>query len=250
MENLTTSRTILFIRAFLYQITFLLSVIVLGTLIILFFFRSVDFRLKIVKSWSSLNLWLLKVICKLDFVLEGSEHLTEQNAIVLCKHQSTWETIALNNIIPLGRWVFKRELLFIPFFGWALALTSPICINRSAGRKAASQIVSKGTRILQQGKWLIIFPEGTRAKPGTEKKYKIGGALLAEKSGYPVLPIAHNAGEFWPKHSFIKWPGTITISIGPMINTENKTAREILSETHEWIETKTQQISEPLRLNR
>lgn len=250
MEHLETSRITLCLRAVLYQIAFLLSVIILGSLVILLFFTTVDFRLRIIKHWSSLNLWLLKSICRLDFIIEGEEYITNQNAIVLCKHQSMWETIALNSIIPLGRWVFKRELLFIPFFGGALALTNPVFINRATAWKSAVQIVRKGTSILQKGKWIIIFPEGTRAMPGAELKYKIGGALLSEKSGYPILPIAHNAGEFWPKHSFIKWPGTITVSIGPMISPDNKNAREILKEAHKWIETKSQQISEPRRWNR
>jgi len=247
MKHLTTSKIVLYIRASLYQVAFLLSVIVLGALVILLFFTSVDFRLKIIKHWSSLNMWLLKVICKLDYVIEGKEHITEQNAIVLSKHQSTWETIALNSIIPLGRWVFKRELMFIPFFGGALALTNPICIDRAAGRKSIVHIVREGSKILNQGKWIIMFPEGTRVKPGTKQKYKIGGAILAEKSGYSVLPIAHNAGEFWPKYSFIKWPGTITVCIGPMIKPDNKNAREILAEANEWIETKSQYISEQAR---
>jgi 1-acyl-sn-glycerol-3-phosphate acyltransferase len=250
MEHRITSTVILYIRSSLYQLAFLLSVIVVSSIIILLFFTTVDFRLKIVKYWSSLNLWLLKVICKLDYVVKGKEHITEQNAIVLCKHQSTWETIALNTFIPLGRWVYKRELMFIPFFGGALALTDPIAINRTTGRKAVTQIVRKGTKILQQGKWMIMFPEGTRTAPGTEQKYKIGGALLSEKSGYSILPIAHNAGEFWPKHSFIKWPGTITVYIGPMIKPDSKKARDILAEAHEWIETKAQQIGEPVRWNR
>lgn len=250
MERPETFRLTLYLRASLYQVAFLLSVIILGSMVILLFLTTVDFRLKIIKQWSSLNMWLLKVICKLDFVIEGEKYITSQNAIVLSKHQETWETIALNGIIPLGRWVFKRKLMFIPFFGGALALTDPICINRKSTRKAAAQIVRKGTKLLHQGKWVIIFPEGTRSKPGEVQKFKIGGALLAKKSRYSILPIAHNAGEFWPKHSFIKWPGTITVSIGSMISPDNKSAREILTEAHDWIEAKSKHLSEPARWNR
>lgn len=244
MGHKILSRNILYIRSLVYQLAFLLSVVILGSLIILLFYTKVDFRLKIVKYWSDLNLWLLRVICKLDYVVKGKKYITEQNAIVLCKHQSTWETIALNTFIPQGRWVFKRELMFIPFFGGALALTNPIAIDRAAGRESINKIVREGTKILNQGKWMIIFPEGTRTTPGMEEKYKIGGALLAEKSGYSILPIAHNAGEFWPKNSFIKKPGTIDVHIGPMIKSDGKKAKDILSEAREWIEIKSQQISE------
>ncbi len=243
-------RFILYLRSLIYWFGFLLTTIIFGLLIVLLFFMPADFRLWIAKLWAYSNLWLLKVICKLHYTVEGKAHITPHNAIVLSKHQSTWETMALHAIIPLGRWVFKRELMFIPIFGWALALTDPISINRGAGRKAVNQLVMKGAEKLQQGKWVIIFPEGTRTAPGSERKYKIGGALLAEKSAYPVLPVAHNAGEFWPRHSFIKWPGTITVCIGPMIETKGKKAEQIMAETREWIETAMQKISDSSRWNR
>lgn len=250
MEASIPARPVLYFRSVLFWLGFLISTLFFGLLIILLFFTPSDFRLEIAKLWGKTNLWLLKVICKLDYVVEGKEHIGNRNAIVLCKHQSTWETIALHNIVPLGRWVFKRELMFIPVFGWALSLTDPIAINRGTGRKAVNQLVREGTKKLEQGKWMILFPEGTRTAPGSERKYKIGGALLAEKSAYPVLPVAHNAGEFWPRHSFIKWPGTITVCIGPMIETENKKADEILQETHDWIEDTMQKISDPSRWGR
>lgn len=244
------SRAVLYLRSALFWLGFMLSTVFFGLVIVLLFFTPADWRLRIARGWSSSSLWLLKVICKLDYEVQGREHIGAQNCIVLSKHQSTWETIALHEIVPLGRWVFKRELMFIPVFGWALALTDPIAINRGAGRKAVNQLVRDGTKKLQQGKWLILFPEGTRTAPGSDRKYKIGGALLAEKSGYPVLPIAHNAGEFWPRHSFIKWPGTISVRIGPMIPTQGKRAEDILAEARDWIETTMQTISDPSRWRR
>ena len=250
MSSHIPARPVLYFRSVIFWLGFLFSTVFFGLLVVLLFFTTSDFRLKISKRWATVNLWLLKFICKLDYVVEGREHIGAQNAIVLCKHQSTWETMALHAIVPLGRWVFKRELMLIPVFGWALALTDPIAINRGSGRKAVNQLVREGTKKLKQGKWMILFPEGTRTAPGAAKKYKIGGALLAEKSGYPVLPIAHNAGEFWPRHSFIKWPGTITVCIGPMIESENKTAEQILAETRDWIETTMEKISDPARWNR
>ncbi len=240
----------LYLRSILFWLGFLLTTTIFGLLVTVLFFTPSSFRLWIAKLWAVSNLWLLKVICNLDYVVEGKEYVGQQNAIVLCKHQSTWETMGLHTMIPYGRWVFKRELMFVPIFGWALALSDPISINRGSGRKAVNQLVSKGIKKLQQGKWIIMFPEGTRTAPGVERKYKIGGALLAERSGYPVLPVAHNAGEFWPRHSFIKWPGTISVRIGPLIDSKNKKAEQILTEAHDWIEMAMRQISDPSHWNR
>jgi len=250
MNTKIPSRPILYIRSILFWLGFILSTIVVGLLIIFLFFTPSDFRLTVAKLWCGSTLWWLKITCKLDYIVEGSENIGKQNAVVLCKHQSTWETIALHAIVPLGRWVFKRELMKIPIFGWALALTDPIAIDRASGRKAVVQLIREGTEKLKQGKWMILFPEGTRATPGGESKYKIGGALLATKSGYPILPIAHNAGEFWPKHSFIKWPGTITVRVGLMIETTDKKADEVLAQTEQWIEGAMQEISDSSRWNR
>ena len=140
--------------------------------------------------------------------------------------------------------------MVIPIFGWALALTDPIALNRGAGRSAINQLIKKGTEKLDAGKWIILFPEGTRTAPGKTNKYKIGGAMLAEKSGYPVIPLAHNAGEFWPRHSFIKWPGTISVVIGPAIESKGRSADEINKEAFNWIENAMKGISDESRWNR
>lgn len=207
-------------------------------------------RMKVGKLWAKLNIWFLKIICKLDYEVHGLEHITDRNAIVFCKHQSTWETLALHLIVPYGRWVYKRELMFLPFFGWALACTDPIAINRGAGRAAVNQLIHQGIEKLKKGNWINLFPEGTRKKPGAKADYKIGGALLAAESGYPVLPIAHNAGEYWPKHSMIKWPGVIQVQIGPLIESEGKKPAEILNEAQTWIESAMIDISDESRWNR
>jgi len=240
----------LYIRSAVFWLGFFLVTLIVSLLVMLSIFFNSDVRLKVAKIWAVISIWLLKVICKIDYVVEGRENITDRNAIVFCKHQSTWETIFLHILIPLGRWVFKRELLFLPFFGWALACTDPIAINRGAGRKAANQLVNQGTEKLKRGKWINFFPEGTRRAPGAEPRYKIGGALLASESGYPVLPIAHNAGEYWPRHSFIKWPGTVKVCIGPLIETKGKKADDILREAQDWIEGKMKTISDPSRWNR
>lgn len=244
------SKFILTIRSLLFWIGFIVNTGVFGLLILILFFTPSSFRLQLARLWSITNNFLLKVFCGIDFIVEGRENLQRQNAIILSKHQSTWETLALHSFTPLARWVFKRELMYIPIFGWALALTDPIALNRGAGRAAIKELIKKGTQKLNDGKWLILFPEGTRTAPGKTQKYKIGGALLAEKSGYPVVPIAHNAGEFWPRHSFIKWPGTISVVIGPAIETKGRSANEINDEVFDWIENAMKGISDKSRWNR
>ncbi len=241
---------VLFLRSLLFWIGFIVNTAIFGVIIVLCFFTPSAFRLKIARLWSVLNSFLLKITCGIDYRISGLENLNVDTAIILSKHQSTWETLALHAFTPSVRWVFKRELMLIPVFGWALALTDPIAINRGAGRAAIKQLIAEGTKKLNDGKWLVLFPEGTRTSPGKTHKYKIGGALLAEKSGYPVIPIAHNAGEFWPKHSFIKWPGTIDVVIGPAITSKGRSAEEINTDVFNWIETTMKEISDESRWNR
>lgn len=248
------SKPILFLRSLLFWIGFIVNVIIFGLLIILLFFTPPSFRLKVARLWSHINNFLLKFFCGIRYKVTGLENLnidsSTKAAIILCKHQSTWETLALHAFTPYVHWVFKRELMKIPIFGWALALTDPIAINRGSGRVAVKQLIDEGTKKLKQGKWLVLFPEGTRTSPGKTHKYKIGGTLLAEKSGFPVIPIAHNAGEFWPKHSFIKWPGTISVAIGPAIESTGRSAEEINAEVYNWIESTMEEISDESRWNR
>lgn len=244
------SKPVLIVRSIVFWLAFIFNVLVFGLLIIILFFTPSSFRLKIARLWSRTNNLLLKIFCGIDFKVEGRENLDVKTAIILSKHQSTWETLALHSFTPYVHWVFKRELMYIPIFGWALALTDPIGINRGAGRVAIKQLITEGKRKLDEGKWMVLFPEGTRTAPGKTKKYKIGGALLAEKSGYPIIPIAHNAGEFWPRHSFIKWPGTISVVIGPAIESRGRSAEEINKEVFDWIEGAMQKISDESRWNR
>ena len=156
----------------------------------------------------------------------------------------------LQKILPPQHWIAKRELLYMPFFGWGLALLETIAIDRRAGRHAMEQLVERSKIKLDQGRWIVIFPEGTRVNPGVKQRYKIGGAVLASQVDYPVLPIAHNAGEFWPKHSFIKYPGTITVRIGKPMNCKGRKPEEIMHEVETWIETQYAEISDRSRWNR
>lgn len=193
--------------------------------------------------WNRCNLWCAEHICGLRYEVVGLEQVPSGPCVILCKHQSAWETYALPCIIPQPlAWVCKRELLWIPFFGWGFAVLQPIAIDRSAGRKALEQLVTQGIDRLQRGRSVVIFPEGTRVAPGEKRRYAIGGALLAERSGYPVLPIAHNAGEFWPKRGFIKHPGVIRLVIGPVIESTGRSASEINAQAEHWIEATMAQL--------
>jgi len=246
----TPAKTSLYIRSSIYWLLMVLSGAVIGFLTVFMYPFPVDTRFRFARSWAVLNLWLLRHICKLTYTVDGLENITNQGVVVLCKHQSTWDTMILQVILPPVRWVLKRELLRVPFFGWGLAMMKPIAIDRSAGRKAVAQLVEQGRPMLDEGYWVIVFPEGTRTRPGEKKRYKQGGSILAVETGHPVVPIAHNAGEFWPRHSFLKWPGTISLRIGPVIDTRDKTAEQVTELAHDWIEGQMQEISDPSRWNR
>lgn len=197
--------------------------------------RSLQYKILLV--WSYFNIWLLKAICGINYQVQGFENIDlKQNAILLPNHQSTWETMFLPTIFPSISWVLKRELYKVPFYGWALPLLRPIGIDRSAGRSAVEQVKTIGKQRLDEGNWVCIFPEGTRVAPGVKARYKMGGALLADYSKYPVYPIAHNAGECWPRNTFIKRPGLVTVSIGKKIETHNSSPTEINNTVRRWIE--------------
>lgn len=189
------------------------------------------------KLWGRINLEAVGIICGLKYRLHGWDKLPNGNCIVLSKHQSTWETIALRGLLPAtNTWVIKRELLWIPFFGWGMAALGPIALDRKAGRQAIKQLVQEGRQSLEAGRWVVIFPEGTRTSPGEHIKYNPGGALLAEKTGYPILPIAHNAGVFWKRRGILKFPGFIDLVIGDPIRTQGLKASEINLLVEGWIE--------------
>ena len=195
------------------------------------------------RAWARTCLFGLKWICGLHYRVEGLEHIPKTGTIVLCKHQSAWETIAIRALFPVEQtWVLKRELLRVPIFGWAMSALDPIAIDRSQGRKAIRQLLQEGSKALAAGRWVIVFPEGTRTAPGDRRAYGIGGALLAEKTGRPVVPVAHNAGVFWPRRSLLKLPGTIDLIIGPEITTQGRRAGEINAEVERWIEETTARL--------
>lgn len=194
-------------------------------------------RFAVVSRWAAFNLWWLRVTCNLGFDVTGREHIPAQAAIILCKHQSAWETLALQLVFPAQAWVLKRELLWIPIYGWGLATMNPIAIDRSAGVRALRQLVRQGRQRLERGIWVVIFPEGTRVAPGQRGTYQPGGGMLAAETGRPVVPVAHNAGWFWPRRSFLKRPGRIHMVIGPPIDSTGRSAKEITALAETWIES-------------
>lgn len=227
---------LLVVRSSLFFIGLALATLVIAPVVIVGFALPYRARYAIVYQWTVFNTWWLNVTCGLTHMVEGKEHIPAKPAIVLCKHQSAWETINLQHYFYPQVWVLKRELLRLPVFGWGLAMMRPIAIDRGAGRDAMTQVLEQGARRLESGCWVVIFPEGTRVAPGTKRRYKLGGATLAEKTGVPVIPVAHDAGLYWPRKSFIKFPGVIQLVIGPPIESRGKTASEINSEAEAWIE--------------
>jgi 1-acyl-sn-glycerol-3-phosphate acyltransferase len=199
-------------------------------------------RYRIISGWALTVLWLLRVLCGIRMEVRGAENIPREPCVVLCKHQSAWETIALQKVFPPQVWVLKRELLWLPFFGWGLAMTSPIAIKRSEGREAIKQLLKQGKDRLALGFCVVIFPEGTRIPYGQRGKYKAGGAMLGAHCGAPVVPVAHNAGKLWGKNSFMKYPGVITISIGAPIASTGLKADEINQRAEEWIEAEVERL--------
>ena len=231
------------LRSILFNLGFIVSIIIFGSIILLLAPLPIAARHRALRWWSSLCGSMLRWFCGLKVDIQGREHLPSTPVIFLANHQSTWETIIFQSILPPLSWVVKRELKWIPLFGWALAVMRPIAIDRSAGKKAMTQVIEQGQDRLQHGISIIIFPEGTRVPNGERRRYGFGGAVLATTTEYPIVPIAHNAGEFWPRHGFIKKPGTIRMVIGPQIVTKGRNVEEVNKEVQEWIESQLEQFN-------
>lgn len=192
--------------------------------------------------WVDSVLWMLRRLCRLDYTVEGKEHLPQEATVVLLKHSSAWETLAQLKILPPQTWVLKRELMWVPVFGWVLPLLKPIAIDRRGGSGAVQQVLEQGRQRLDDGLWVCIFPEGTRMPAGTTRRYGLSGALLAQATNRPIVPVAHNAGEFWPRRGWLKRPGTIRVVIGPPIATAGLEPRAINEAAQQWIEATVAEI--------
>ena len=195
-----------------------------------------SFAWRVARSWAGSVLAMLRILCGLNYRLEGAEHLPEQPAIVLMKHSSAWETIAQLVLFPRQVWVMKRQLLWVPFFGWALAVFNPIAIDRRGGRQAVEQVLRQGQQRLAEGRWVMIFPEGTRVAQGERRPYGLSGALLAAMTELPVIPVTHNAGDFWPRRGVMKRPGTIRVVVGSPVESAGRSPRDVNGDVEAWIE--------------
>jgi len=236
------------IRSTFFWVFFLPSVLITAIIVSAVFFLPPKVSGAVLKIWISYSLALLRYFCGLKYQVEGLENIPDQGFILMSKHSSTWETIALQKFFDPLVWVVKRELTRVPFFGWSLITMNAIALDRGTGSKAIKQLVRESKLRMDQGRTLILFPEGTRVLPKQHKPFKIGGAIVSHKTGYSVVPIAHNAGEFWPRHSWIKWPGTIRVVIGKPIEPDGKTPNQILGEVEQWITATCDQISDHQQL--
>jgi 1-acyl-sn-glycerol-3-phosphate acyltransferase len=225
----------LLFRSLTFAFFHVLTAIVFSLLGVLLWPLPFKLRYIAVSRWAVLNLWLLEKICGVRYEVEGRENISDQASVILCKHQSSWETLALQAVFPPQVWVLKRELLWIPFFGWGLASLKPIAIDRAAGRQALNQIIEQGKKRLSDGYWVVVFPEGTRIPLGKMGRFGVGGAKLAVEAGVPITPVAHDAGKVWPRHGFIKYPGVIKLVIGPVISNKNQTAAQLNQIVHQWM---------------
>ena len=228
----------LFLRSLLFYILLGVAVVFVVPLLLISPVLPGTKRNQAMAHWSKGVMNVLRIVCGVRHEVVGSENIPAENGIVLSKHQSAWETFALQFIFPAQVWVLKRELLWIPIFGWGLKVMGAIAIDRQGGKKALMQVIKQGTERLQRGLWVVIFPEGTRTPSGTRRRYSIGGAMLAARSGYPVIPVAHNAGDFWGSKGFIIKPGTVKVIIGPVLQSKGMKAGEINEQVEEWIEDK------------
>ncbi|MGQ7816466.1 lysophospholipid acyltransferase family protein [Metapseudomonas furukawaii] len=233
--------TVQAIRTFLFYLLLSLSAFIWGTLS-LFFAPFMPFRARynfVVRSWCRFAVWLTQAVVGVRYEVQGLENVPQQPCVILAKHQSTWETFYLSGAFePLSQ-VVKRELLRVPFFGWAMALMKPIAIDRSNPKAALKQLAAQGDERLKQGAWVLIFPEGTRVPVGQMGKFSRGGAALAVNAGLPVLPVAHNAGHYWPKEGWAKHPGTIQVVFGPVMYAEGEGPRaiaELNDRAFAWVE--------------
>src|ERR1700761_2937118 len=194
-------------------------------------------------GWCKSTIIVMRHLIGIRYPITGMENLPDGPAVLLSKHQSAWETIAFPALMPRPLcYVFKRELLFVPFFGWALGLLKMVQINRKEGKHAFASVTKQGKARMDEGAWVIMFPEGTRTRTGTQGKYKTGGARFAVATGAPVIPIAHNAGRVWPRNSFLKYAGIVTVSIGKPMDTTGLTPDEVNTRVEKWIEAEMRRI--------
>lgn len=233
----------LLLRSLVFQFYFYASVTIASLSIFFMWPFPFAIRSAIARNWAKSMLRVGRILCGLDYVIEGRDNIPAVPSVIMIKHTSVFETYAQLAVFPPQTWVVKRELQWIPLFGWGLAAMRPIAINRTAGHQAVTQVIEQGRKLLADGIWITIFPEGTRVAAGQTKKYGISGAALARDARCPILPVAHNAGDLWPRRGLKKKPGLIRFCIGPPIEPSDRTPKETNLIVQEWIETKMKEIS-------
>jgi 1-acyl-sn-glycerol-3-phosphate acyltransferase len=232
------------LRSALYLLLMTATVIPWSFVVLAAYVTPVRTRYWLCTRWTKFAILAARHICGIRWRVEGWENLPDGPAILLPKHQSTWETFWLPSYVPRRlTFVYKRELHMVPFFGWAMASLHMINIDRSRGQDAFEQVVTQGTEHLADGWWIVIFPEGTRTPPGSTRRFKSGGARLAVRTGTPVVPIAVNSGEVWPRRLFLKVPGEVTVCIGRPISPEGLTAEQLNALVESWIESQMRRLA-------
>lgn len=240
------TKWVIAVRSLIYLLGQTLSTLILGPMMLVLWPAPFRVRYGAANLWVRFNLWVLRVVCGLRYSVRGREHIPQgHSGLILCKHQSAFETLVLQVIFPPVVFILKEELLRIPFWGWAMATLEPIAIDRAAKAKALKQILRVGAERIHDGRWIVLFPEGTRVPPGSRGRYGSSGGMLAQRAACPVIPVAHNAGEFWAKNGFMKYPGQIEIVLGPLLDGSALSAAEINQQAEEWIEREMVAITHP-----
>ena len=244
MTTKNYSRVNLIIRSLIFSTCSIISMLIFSFVCLASLLVPLSYRHRSIRCYLRFYMWLLATVCHIRYEVEGLEHVpSDRVGVVLCKHSSAWETFFMPLVFHDPAVIAKRELSWIPFFGWGLLSSEPILINRSDKTSAMQQIINKGKRALDKGRWILVFPEGTRVPFGQTGKYHLGGARLAVANHVPVIPVAHNAGYFWPKRGFIKRPGTVKVVIGPLMETSGRTPDEVMQSAKVWIDSTVSRIS-------
>lgn len=231
------------LRSFLFMLVLLLTTPLIVLALLCVFWLPPRQRRLFVMPWVRLVMWFVEHLLGIRQELRGAQNIPATPCVILCKHQSAWETLALQLIFPLTAFVYKRELHWVPFFGWGIRLMPFVAIDRAAGKAALTQVAQRGKQRLTEGYSVVVFPEGTRVPPGQHRRYKVGGAWLAVTAGAPLVPVALNSGECWRRQAFMKTPGTVIVSIGPPIDPAGKTAEQANAAAEAWIEGEMRRIS-------
>jgi 1-acyl-sn-glycerol-3-phosphate acyltransferase len=224
------------VRSLFFTAYMMVSALLVGGFMALCFWLPYRSQFAIARAWARHVFWMLDKLCGLNFTIEGRERIPAGNHIVMSNHTSAWETVAQFLIFPPQVWVLKRELLWIPLIGWGLKLLRPISINRGAGHRAVKQVIEQGKQRLADGLWVIIFPEGTRTVAGETRRFGVSGFVLATETGKYVVPLSHNAGDFWVRRGIVKKRGTIRVIIGEPIASVGKDPRLLNDEVKRSID--------------